>query len=204
MDIKIENWNGHEIRFVQKDLNEWWAVLADVAKALSISRHGLAQRLSKGLISTEPLTTVGGTQEMLVIDEDGIYASILESRKPEAKEFKRWAISVIKELRKATGLEAWQAFLMTDKERQKDAMKILKDCIPKPLAKHYIKANSIANKAVSLMFGCDYLQKGEMHEEMKAARQPILREAAELTAIKEKYGLDISVSKTIYKKFGVA
>ena len=31
--MKVENWNGYEIRFVEKD-GEWWAVAKDVAKAL--------------------------------------------------------------------------------------------------------------------------------------------------------------------------
>lgn len=31
--MKIEEWNGHEIRFVWHD-GEWWAVAKDVAKAL--------------------------------------------------------------------------------------------------------------------------------------------------------------------------
>lgn len=33
MNIRIENWNGHEIRFVEKEPSEWWAVAEDVAKA---------------------------------------------------------------------------------------------------------------------------------------------------------------------------
>lgn len=33
--IRTENWNGHPIRFVERD-GEWWAVLADVAMALDM------------------------------------------------------------------------------------------------------------------------------------------------------------------------
>jgi prophage antirepressor-like protein len=31
--MKVEHWNGHPIRFVEKD-GEWWAVAKDVAAAL--------------------------------------------------------------------------------------------------------------------------------------------------------------------------
>jgi prophage antirepressor-like protein len=31
--MKTENWNGHAIRFVEKD-GQWWAVAADVIEAL--------------------------------------------------------------------------------------------------------------------------------------------------------------------------
>jgi prophage antirepressor-like protein len=30
--MRVENWNGHGIRFVDKD-GEWWAVAKDVAAA---------------------------------------------------------------------------------------------------------------------------------------------------------------------------
>lgn len=33
MNIRTENWNGHEIRFVEQEPSEWWAVAEDVAKA---------------------------------------------------------------------------------------------------------------------------------------------------------------------------
>ena len=36
--LKVENWNGHEIRFVYKN-GEWWAVAKDVAEALGCVVH---------------------------------------------------------------------------------------------------------------------------------------------------------------------
>lgn len=41
----------------------------------------------KGLSSIE---TLGGNQQMVVVNEAGLYSLILTSRKPQAKEFKRW------------------------------------------------------------------------------------------------------------------
>lgn len=32
--MKTEIWNGHSIRFVEKESGDWWAVLSDVAKAI--------------------------------------------------------------------------------------------------------------------------------------------------------------------------
>ena len=104
--MKIENWNGHEIRFVEKG-GEWWAVLADIADALSLHRNKLFQRLSKDVLSKYPLETSGGTQIMSILNEYGIYEAVFESRKPEAKEFKRWVYGVLKQLRQASGLAAY-------------------------------------------------------------------------------------------------
>lgn len=79
-----------EIRTIMKD-GEPWFVAADVCKALEIANNRDAlTRLDadeKGVASTD---TLGGCQEMAVVNEPGLYALVLGSRKPEAKAFKRW------------------------------------------------------------------------------------------------------------------
>ena len=70
---------------------EPWFVAADVCRALGIgnSRDATA-RLDddeKGVVSTD---TLGGKQELTIVNEPGLYALVLSSRKPEAKAFKRW------------------------------------------------------------------------------------------------------------------
>ena len=44
--MKIENWNGHTIRFVKKD-GEWWAVATDIAEALGHRDARTAIRILK-------------------------------------------------------------------------------------------------------------------------------------------------------------
>ena len=191
--MKLENWNGHEIRFVEKD-GEWWAVLADIADALYLHRNKLFQRLSK-----YPLETSGGTQIMSILNEYGIYEAVFESRKPEAKEFKRWVYGVLKQLRQASGLEAYQTFRLLDKEVQKQAMNILRDGNPKADQKYYIKANTLANKAVSIQYGLPkMIKKEDMTSEMLEDRQKWLNAAVELMTVQEKYHLEFSVSDRLY------
>ncbi len=66
-------------------------IVKDVCKVLQINNHRDAlNRLDedeKGVVSTD---TLGGIQNMNVINESGLYSLILSSRKPEAKPFKRW------------------------------------------------------------------------------------------------------------------
>jgi anti-repressor protein len=69
--------------------------LADVCKALGLSAKGVNQRLTKDVISTYPLETPGGTQQALFVTEDGLYDVILDSRKPEAKAFRKWVTSEV-------------------------------------------------------------------------------------------------------------
>jgi len=203
MNIKTEKWNGHEIRFVWHN-GEWWAVAKDVAKALGY-RHTphMVRTLDPDEKDVRNVDTPGGGQNMTVISETGIYEAIFNSRRHEAKEFKKWIKQVLKELRQQIGLEGFQVFRMLDKEHQKKAMGLIKETLGVQAdRKHYIKANVVANKAIANKYGFPKMvMKPEMTPSMLKDRQPILEEAAQLTAIKEAYGLDFSVSKAIYKKY---
>lgn len=82
---------------------EPWFVGNDVAQALgygngkslpnAISRH--VDNEDKGV--TEMMTP-GGTQNMTIINESGMYSLILSSKLPTAKKFKRWVTSEVLEL----------------------------------------------------------------------------------------------------------
>ncbi|WP_338708444.1 BRO-N domain-containing protein [Paenibacillus amylolyticus] len=114
--MKVINF-GHEIRFVEKSPGEWWAVLSDLSTALGLVAKKIKQRLPKEVLSKHPLPTTGGIQEMLIVNEYGIYETVFESRKKEAKDFKRWVKQLIRELRQSTGLEGFQVFRMLDKNK---------------------------------------------------------------------------------------
>lgn len=64
--------------------------LADVCSALGLQQGHVRERLDKGGVSTEPLVTAGGVQNANFVNEDGLYDVILDSRKPEAKAFRKW------------------------------------------------------------------------------------------------------------------
>lgn len=95
----FENEQFGRIRTLNVDGTPWF-VSADVCTALGISRTAV-RRLDddeKGVRSTH---TPGGTQKLTVVNEFGLYNLILGSRKPEAREFKRWIThEVIPSIRK--------------------------------------------------------------------------------------------------------
>lgn len=200
---KLENWNGFEIRFVSvKD--EWHAVLKDVAEALNYYESSTAGRTLpskyKGLYKVQ---TPGGTQELITVSEVGLYRLISRSNKPEAQEFQEWIFETIKQLRQSVGLEAYEAFRMLDKQKQREAMDIIKTGIDKPERRHYIKVNSIANKAIAIKYGYPKaIKKEDMTPQQVAERDEIAQEVAKLMTLNDKYGLDISVSDAIYSKYG--
>lgn len=202
---KLEQWNGHSIRFVEHN-GEWWAVLADIAKALELEQRFIKRRLEDDVFSKHLITdNLGRKQEMLIVNEFGIYETIFSSRKPEAKAFKVWVFEIIKQLRQQSGLEGFQAFRMLDKQHQKNAMTLLsngfqevnKEAKPKDM----MKANTIANKAISNKYGYPKMvKKSEMTEPMLRDREQVLDETVELMLVKERYGLNFSVADTIYSK----
>ncbi|VGR18440.1 BRO family, N-terminal domain protein [Streptococcus pyogenes] len=198
---KTETWNGYTIRFVEHQ-GEWWAVLADIAKALDLNPKFIKQRLGDEVVSNNHVAdSLGRQQEMLIVNEFGIYETIFSSRKKEAKTFKLWVFETIKQLRQSTGLEGFQVFRMFDKEHQKKAMNRLVDGLQNATKKDLIKANTIANKAVSNKYGLPKMvSKNEMTENMLRDREPILDETVELIKVKEKYGLNFSVSEAIYNQ----
>lgn len=197
--MKIEIWNGYPIRFVEKD-GEWWAVLKDVCDALGLKTYDVSRRI-KDMVSTHNLETAGGKQQMLIVNEFGIYDTVFQSRKSEAKEFRYWVYEMLKQLRQATGLEGFQIFRMLDKEHQKEVMRHLQQSLRNPVRVDFIKANTIANKAISNRYGYPKMvKKADMTPQMLVEREPILEDTVELMGVNDKYNLGISVSEQIYKK----
>lgn len=197
--MKTEIWNGYPIRFVEKN-GEWWAVLKDVCDALGLKTYDVSRRI-KDMVSTHNLETAGGKQQMLIVNEFGIYDTVFQSRKSEAKEFRYWVYEMLKQLRQATGLEGFQIFRMLDKEHQKEAMRHLQQSLKNPVRVDFIKANTIANKAISNRYGYPKMvKKADMTPQMLVEREPILEDTVELMGVNDKYDLGISVSEQIYKK----
>lgn len=91
MNITPFDFHGHQVRVITDDVGEPRWVAADVAKILDFSATSAMTRYldedEKGVCL---IGTPSGEQEMTTITESGLYSAILRSRKPEAKEFKRW------------------------------------------------------------------------------------------------------------------
>lgn len=89
-DLQIFIYGGEQLRTIQQPDGLWW-VLRDVCQVLGLAEpHRVASRLDDDEKGRTLMTTPGGTQEVTIINEPGLYAVILRSDKPEAKAFKRW------------------------------------------------------------------------------------------------------------------
>ena len=70
--------------------------LPDVFKALGLNASHVRERLEDGVVSTDTITdNLGRAQVANFVNEDGLYDVILDSRKPEAKVFRKWVTSEV-------------------------------------------------------------------------------------------------------------
>ena len=85
------HYEGAQIRILTDSQGAPWFIAADLCSCLGIRNPSDAlSRLDddeKGLGSTE---TLKGQQSLATVNESGLYALVLSSRKPEAKRFQRW------------------------------------------------------------------------------------------------------------------
>jgi len=94
-----------EIRIILID-DEPWFVGKDIAEALGYenTRDALAKHVDNEDTGVAKCDTLGGKQDMPIINESGLYSLILSSKLPTAKRFKRWVTAeVLPAIRKTGG-----------------------------------------------------------------------------------------------------
>ena len=127
--FKFDSWT---LRTVLDDAGEPWFVASDVCSALglgnvSLAVNGRADRdespLDPDEKSLQVVNTLGGDQKMLAISESGLYSLIFNSRKAEAKRFRKWiAREVLPSIRKtgayAIGNSKIDAYMLDKDEKE--------------------------------------------------------------------------------------
>ena len=126
--MRIETWCGYDIRFVEID-GEWYAILKDICDALDLRTDSVSQRLDPSMVervrvnvsdhnSTGISSRARKTQDMLAVNEIGIYEVLFASRRLEARKFRRWSAEVMKKLRSKVGLAGYEVMKMTEPDTQ--------------------------------------------------------------------------------------
>lgn len=94
---QLFNFHGQQVRTVMID-DEPYFVGRDVAIILGYKKpqNAVAMHVDNEDKKGAPIQgTPGGTQEMIIINESGLYSLILSSKLPQAKEFKHWVTSEV-------------------------------------------------------------------------------------------------------------
>lgn len=101
-----------------------WFVGKDVAEILGYSntRDALAKHIDDEDKGVAKCDTLGGAQDLTLINESGLYSLVLSSKLPSAKQFKRWVTNeVLPSIRKTGGYLAGQE-QMSDTELMAKAL----------------------------------------------------------------------------------
>ena len=164
------------------------------------SKH--RERLDKFSVTLKLRGTDGKEYDTCVYFAKGVYEICRWSHQPKANSFMDWVWDEVEVIRKSSNLEGFKIFRMLDREHQRGAMDRLNASLDKPVQKHFIKANTVANKTVSTLYGYQkMLKKDEMTPDMLIPRQEILDETVNLMALSEKFNLDLSISRTVQGRY---
>lgn len=108
-NIQVFEYQNNKVRTVDMD-GEAWFVLKDVCAVLGINNNRMAaDRLDDDEKGVSLIDTLGGKQEMVIVNESGLYHVILRSDKPEAAPFRRWVTNdVLPAIRKTGSYNAPQ------------------------------------------------------------------------------------------------
>lgn len=84
---------GHNVRIVMKD-GEPWFVLQDVCDALDLKNATVtASRLDPEEVTKVSLGSRSG--DTYIVNESGLYVTMIRSNKPQAKPFRKWVTSEV-------------------------------------------------------------------------------------------------------------
>lgn len=101
-------YQSRQVRTLIRD-DEPWFVLADLCQILDITNpRQVAQRLDSDQKGIYPIDTLGGIQNITVVNEAGLYDVIFRSDKPLPRPFRRWITTEVLPTIRKTGSYRFQ------------------------------------------------------------------------------------------------
>lgn len=158
-EVQLFNFESHEVRSLLLN-NEPWFVGKDVAEALGYSkaRNAIATHIdSEDKKDASIQGTLGGVQEMTVINESGLYSLVLSSKLPSAKKFKRWVTSEVLPALRKTGQyqvkELSGSELMAKALIEAQSVLAAKDKVIEEMKPKVVFADAVATSHTSILVG---------------------------------------------------
>ena len=142
--------------------------------------------------------------EMAFIPEGDVYRLIARSKLPSAERFERWIFDeVLPSIRESIGLKQHEALLLLSRENQKRGNQKLYEVGLREKS-DYCKAAKIAGKATANCMHRDKaVSKKDVPEDFLPLYDGLFEDTVFLMCMKERFGMDFSVSETIYRKWGI-
>lgn len=105
-EIQRFDFKGASLRTLTDETGEPWFVLKDCMSILDLGNPTETVKMfdEDEFSTTEVIDSIGRRQQAYIISEPGLYRLVMRSRKPEAKEFQRWAThEVLPQIRRTGG-----------------------------------------------------------------------------------------------------
>ena len=124
--VQYFNFNQNAIQVINKN-GEAWFIASEVAAMLGYrDSYNMTRILDNDEKGTHNVSTLGGNQDVSVINESGFYHAAFKSRKPEVKPFRKWVTSeVLPAIRKTGGYQVGQKTTADDRTGLRQAVAAL-------------------------------------------------------------------------------
>lgn len=180
---------------------------ADVAKALGYTNSSKALTDHCRCITKRYIPHPQAPEKeiaMSFIPEGDVYRLITHSKLPTAEKFESWVFDeVLPSIRESIGLKQHEALLLLSRENQKRGNQNLYEVGLREKS-DYCKAAKIAGKATANCMHKDKaVSKKDVPEDFLPLYDGLFEDTVFLMCMKERFGMDFSVSETIYRKWGM-
>nr|DAY19953.1 MAG TPA: repressor domain protein [Caudoviricetes sp.] len=124
--VQSFNFNQNQIQVINKD-GEAWFVASEISAMFGYrDAANLTRILDDDEKGTHNVSTLGGKQDVSVINESGFYHAAFKSRKAEVKPFRKWVTAeVLPAIRKTGGYQVGQKTTADDRTGLRQAVAAL-------------------------------------------------------------------------------
>ena len=168
------------IRTMSNEQGEPMFCLKDVCEVLELQPNQVVRRLDDDVFSKHPIVdSLGRTQQATFVNEDGLYDTILESRKPQAKGFRKWVTSeVLPSIRKQGGYMVAKAD-ETDEEVLARALQIMQAAVQRR-DEEIARLKPRADYADSVLDSINCITSTQLAKDLGMSAQELNRRLCEL------------------------
>lgn len=173
--------------------------LADVCKALDLQPSAVIRRLDDGVISSNPISDSLGRQQIAnFVNEDGLYDVILDSRKSEAKKFRKWITSDVLPAIRKNGSYSLPSGYLPDFSNPAEAARAWAD----QYEKVQIESKRVLEAEKQVLELSDTVAsmrpKAEYYDIILASKETVT-----ITQIAQDYGMSAKAFNVLLRNFGI-
>lgn len=157
-ELQVFSFESNSVRALERD-GQAWFVAKDAAKTLGYKnpRDAISKHVDEEDKEVAKCDTLGGRQDIAIINESGLYSLVLSSKLPTAKKFKRWVTSeVLPALRKTGQYQVKELSgqeLMAKALIEAQSVLAAKDKVIEEMKPKVVFADAVATSHTSILVG---------------------------------------------------